>query len=342
MARDGLGATPSMRSAAVIRLAREQCQREAPEVLALFAAMTVLSLLLYFVDATLGTAYVATNLATLAAYAGAAVVIRTGAVPSAWAPPAAAAAFTVSVAVLALQYPIIGVATFAASVLIMSIVGAIVLTWPSFLVAGAIMVALMVGPAIEAQRQDGVNWLGIQLSALFVSSVLLYVRRRALVKLAAAQDTIEHLAAHDPLTGLLNRRGLDLSLPLLASVAARESLPVFAVFVDISGLKRANDEHGHLVGDLVIQRTAAAVGAVSRDGDLVCRWGGDEFLIVGIGDHPDAVQLRGRIVAAIDMTGLEGRWVPDVGVGASSGLDRDLDALVHAADEAMYRGRGRA
>jgi hypothetical protein len=94
-----------------------------------------------------------------------------------------------------------------------------------------------------------------------------------------------------------------------------------------------------VAGDLVLQRTAEAARAASRGGDLVVRWGGDEFLIVGIGAEPDAAQIEERIAAAIDRTGLVGVWDGTVHIGAASSADWPIDELVEAADTEMYRRR---
>lgn len=303
----------------VLALAYDQCRIESPEVMFVFAAMAGLSTLsLVLVDQSLGWEYAVANAITFLAYAIAAIVVMRRRVPPAWAPSITAVAFALAVLVMAWEYPLIGAGALGGSVLLLAIYGAIVLTWPPFLIAGAVMMVAMAPRALAEQEQTGISWLGIQGSALFVSAVLLWVRRRALLRLATANETIEHLATHDQLTGLLNRHGLETALPLLTGMARRDGQPIFTVFVDVTGLKGVNDTHGHLAGDAVIKATARAVAAVSRDADLVSRWGGDEFLVVGIGEAPDASVLRDRILAVIDVTEIDGWWVPGVGVGAAS------------------------
>lgn len=324
----------------VLVLAYEQCGREGPEVMFVFSAVAALSTAsLVILDQGLGWRFGLANLLAVAAWLAGAAVIRWRLVGARWYPSVTAAAFVLAVLVMVWEYPIIEVAALASSLVLMSTYGAVVLTWPPFAVGGAVMLLAMVPPAMAENSVTDVDWIGIQASALFVSAVLLWVRRRALVRLALAKDTIEHLATHDQLTGLLNRHGLETALPLLTGMARRDGQHIFTVFVDISGLKVVNDSHGHLAGDAVISATARAVSAVSREADLVTRWGGDEFLIVGIGDAPDARLLSSRILSAIDVAEVEGWWVPGVGVGAAGRPDADLDELVHEADAAMYRGR---
>jgi diguanylate cyclase (GGDEF)-like protein len=116
---------------------------------------------------------------------------------------------------------------------------------------------------------------------------------------------------------------------------------MFAVFADVNGLKAVNDSQGHEFGDLVIVRTAKALEAQLRDSDLLCRWGGDEFVILGVGEAPDSRELAARISRSIDVSGFEGRWTPDVHTGTASGTGHDIDALIARADAQMYEQRRR-
>lgn len=160
-----------------------------------------------------------------------------------------------------------------------------------------------------------------------------------MVALASANRMIEEMATRDALTGLLNRHGLREASPLLAALVERQHVPMFAVFVDVNGLKAVNDTHGHQVGDTVIVRTAQALETQLRESDLLCRWGGDEFVILGAGGAPDARELAERISSSIDVSGLEGCWTPDVHTGSASGPGHDVEALIGWADTAMYEQR---
>jgi diguanylate cyclase (GGDEF)-like protein len=111
------------------------------------------------------------------------------------------------------------------------------------------------------------------------------------------------------------------------------------VFVDVVGLKAVNDGFGHVVGDLVITRSAQAVRAASRDADLVARWGGDEFLIIGIGPEPDALEYAERIAANMDLSDLESAWHGRTSVGTAVGAHSELATVISAADAAMYSSR---
>lgn len=98
--------------------------------------------------------------------------------------------------------------------------------------------------------------------------------------------------ARDTLTGLLDRRGWDSEAPETFARARYESRPVALLMVDIDCFKLVNDEHGHLAGDIVLKAVAAVVQGRSRPGDVVCRYGGDEFLVLlPAADRDDALGL---------------------------------------------------
>jgi diguanylate cyclase (GGDEF)-like protein len=84
----------------------------------------------------------------------------------------------------------------------------------------------------------------------------------------------------DPLTGLYNRRYLDETLPRELARAAREGTPVTLIMVDLDNLKEINDNYGHTTGDQVLRQLGGLLSAHSRVGDIACRFGGDEFIIM--------------------------------------------------------------
>jgi len=126
-----------------------------------------------------------------------------------------------------------------------------------------------------------------------------FIRQRRDVALRAARIEADRVAvldreAHtDPLTGLLNRRGLQWALE-----NSKAQLKAVAI-LDIDGFKNINDRYGHGVGDEYLENTAKRlVNAVSAR-DLVCRWGGDEFLVVITGAVTDSFGIVERAVAQV-------------------------------------------
>jgi diguanylate cyclase (GGDEF)-like protein/PAS domain S-box-containing protein len=148
---------------------------------------------------------------------------------------------------------------------------------------------------------------------------------------------LRHRAAHDGLTGLLNRTGIEACL----GDALRESEgPVIVAFIDLDGFKAVNDEYGHGAGDTVLIAMAARLQEATRPSDHLGRYGGDEFVIVCPGASPNAEHaVRTRIEAVlsspIEIPG--GTWHPAVSVGLarSRGGER-ATALVQRADRSMY------
>jgi len=112
--------------------------------------------------------------------------------------------------------------------------------------------------------------------------------------------TLEQLAHHDPLTGILNRRGFELSFAIQQNRAGRTGQPLGLLLIDIDNFKPINDAHGHHAGDQVIMAVASRLTGLLRSYDICARWGGDEFLVL-LGDAgPDALQaVSAKIIAAM-------------------------------------------
>jgi diguanylate cyclase (GGDEF)-like protein len=117
------------------------------------------------------------------------------------------------------------------------------------------------------------------------------------------------------------------------------------VFVDVDLFKAINDEHGHSVGDELLSGIAQRLQDAVRDGDMVGRIGGDEFLVVcpEIGGPEEAMKLARRLAEAqrLDVRSAEGGLPVQVSIGVawSSGEGVDADALVAWADKAMYASK---
>jgi diguanylate cyclase (GGDEF)-like protein/PAS domain S-box-containing protein len=160
----------------------------------------------------------------------------------------------------------------------------------------------------------------------------------------ALEAKLEHQAFHEPLTGLPNRRHF--AQQLEAALSA-ELMPA-VIFLDLDGFKAVNDSLGHGAGDEVLKQVGARLRSGLRQGDLLARFGGDEFAIL-LTDLTDATVIAERLLSAIQNPFMvAGR---EVYIGASAGIaaarDRDLtvDMILRAADTALYKakrcGRGR-
>lgn len=316
--------------------------REAPRVLYLIVVIIVFFDIAYMlVGIEFGTSYLVSDGLQSAYMLITAVLIQRSVIPAKWAPAAFCAAVVVNNMAVSYQYTLVGISAVGVIYLFMASYGAIALMWRPFLISAAAMWIITAYVLLTHDPVNGPGWLITASTALAVSAVILVGRRQGALTLAQANRTIEAMATRDALTGLLNRHGLEESLPVLVGHANRNGQGLFAVFIDIAGLKAANDTHGHQLGDLVIVRTAQALVNQCRQTELVCRWGGDEFVVLGSGEEPDPDEFVARIVAAIDVDGLAGRWTPALSVGTSSarGDDLDVEALINASDSVMYARR---
>jgi diguanylate cyclase (GGDEF)-like protein/PAS domain S-box-containing protein len=151
---------------------------------------------------------------------------------------------------------------------------------------------------------------------------------------------LEFQAGHDSLTGLPNRRLLLQRLEDAVIRARRHGRRTTVLFCDLDGLKLVNDHYGHLVGDAVLQETAARLVEQTRTRDTVARLGGDEFVIlVEDLDEEDADRLCIRIRASFDMP-LDATGVPlgiSIGRETITATSPDSLGVLRLADEAMYR-----
>ncbi len=154
------------------------------------------------------------------------------------------------------------------------------------------------------------------------------------------QQHLSHLATEDPLTRLLNRRGLEDAVQISLAQAARRGEPTSAIMLDIDHFKQVNDSFGQDYGDRVIQQVAGILKRTCRISDVVARAGGEEFLLVLPGTELDQARtLAERVRCAIGDHALlvDGQRIPitvSIGVASTSG-EVDLDELFRDADRAM-------
>jgi diguanylate cyclase (GGDEF)-like protein/PAS domain S-box-containing protein len=165
----------------------------------------------------------------------------------------------------------------------------------------------------------------------------------------AAQARIHHLAHHDVLTGLPNRLAFMERLAHQLERARAGGAAVALLFIDLDHFKRVNDSLGHLVGDTLLQTVAARISACVRAGDLVARFGGDEFIVLlsDVG-RDDVAQVALKLLNAVEVpVDAEGRAIsvtPSVGIAMFPGDGDTPTELIKHADTAMYiaKARGRA
>lgn len=163
---------------------------------------------------------------------------------------------------------------------------------------------------------------------------------------------LEKLAMVDHLTQLANRRFLDMKLKEMLALTHSANIPVGVMLYDVDHFKNFNDEHGHDVGDLVLQMVAKTLSTAARAPDVVGRWGGEEFLQITPNIDQEALMaVAERNCALIEQSKLTIRENAPLHVTASIGLTvaqpgDTPQSLLKRADQALYqskqKGRNRA
>lgn len=160
------------------------------------------------------------------------------------------------------------------------------------------------------------------------------------VHVEEALHETERLAHQDALTGLLNRRGLEIEGRRLVTSAVKEMNSLTVVMLDCDQFKRINDDHGHPAGDEALRFLAQTLRENTRSSDIVSRLGGDEFVIVlSDTDEEEARAIMRRTEDAFERGMAERGLGTSLSVGLASLTPEihDLRALVAKADDAMYR-----
>jgi diguanylate cyclase (GGDEF)-like protein/PAS domain S-box-containing protein len=157
---------------------------------------------------------------------------------------------------------------------------------------------------------------------------------------------LEHLAIHDPLTGLYNRGELERRLQDEMQRAERYHRPLSLFMLDIDWFKHINDSYGHMAGDEVLRSLAELLMVEVRTQDYVSRYGGEEFVIILPETTPDeAVELANRLCEEVAgcrfcINGYRELTVTvSIGVAGYPAHGECLESLLEAADQAMYKAK---
>lgn len=167
--------------------------------------------------------------------------------------------------------------------------------------------------------------------------------RRQMTELNASRDAMAHLAHHDALTGLPNRRMFEQRLAQALELSRRSGRSCALLFVDLDDFKAINDQSGHAMGDLVLQAVARTITGAVRQSDTVARLAGDEFTVLceNVDSEEAALQVAAKLEQAFD-TPQQIEGAP-LSVRVSIGLSlfprdaQDAQTLLASADAAMYR-----
>jgi diguanylate cyclase (GGDEF)-like protein/PAS domain S-box-containing protein len=156
---------------------------------------------------------------------------------------------------------------------------------------------------------------------------------------------IEHLAYHDPLTGLPNRYALNAHLAQSLADSRRNGTQLAVMFIDLDRFKNINDSLGHDIGDQLLVAVARRIRGALRESDTVARLGGDEFVVVvpGIVGPEDAARVAEKIVvevgAPLVLAGHTLHTSPSIGIGMFPTDGGGVQTLMKNADAAMYHAK---
>jgi len=173
------------------------------------------------------------------------------------------------------------------------------------------------------------------------------LRRKAEAQLFEKQQHLDHLAHHDPLTGLPNRLFLAAHLPGAIEEARRTSSIMAVLFLDLDRFKHINDSRGHETGDKLLKEVAQRIRSTMRTEDVVVRMGGDEFIVVmkTVKGSDQVNEAAGRINEALCApVSIDGRSIVttvSIGVSMFPRDGADMGELLRHSDTAMYQAKDR-
>jgi diguanylate cyclase (GGDEF)-like protein len=234
--------------------------------------------------------------------------------------------------------------------LILIAAGVVIRSWRVLLELsiGALVTWAVTTALIQAPHFSPEEWTSTWLITVAIAFSANHVARTERGVEHTVRRAAQSISWRDTLTGLANRRGFTGQAALVASLAERRREPIWCAFLDVDHFKSVNDLLGHDAGDEVLVAVATALRLISRSADLPCRWGGDEFLLLGSGEPPDEPDMEDRIAQQLSQLDHDilRLWKPAVTVGVASGLeqleaDGSIGELITAADHRMYERRER-
>ncbi len=183
----------------------------------------------------------------------------------------------------------------------------------------------------------------VEIAMLFDAILLAFALADQFRILQKEKLMAERLANIDHLTGMYNRRGFHDRIRPLWDTGLRNQHHMSIILLDLDRFKKVNDQHGHMTGDRTLQHTASLLGANARTGDILARWGGEEFILflpeTTLGEATGMAERLRRILARMDTTIKGMTLTASFGVAHTSSPHLSIEALFQQADRHLYRAK---
>ncbi|MFC2083006.1 diguanylate cyclase [Candidatus Bipolaricaulota bacterium] len=161
-------------------------------------------------------------------------------------------------------------------------------------------------------------------------------------RIGLLQEAVREQAIHDALTGLFNRRYLEETLPRELASAKRRGASMAVILLDVDRFKSINDTYGHQAGDQTLKELSSLLDHCTREGDIACRYGGDEFVLVlpdtTLADAIDKAEALRKECSMIDQKGFP-KVTISLGVACSPDHGNEGGQILLVADRALYRAK---
>jgi diguanylate cyclase (GGDEF)-like protein len=193
-------------------------------------------------------------------------------------------------------------------------------------------------PVTRAELKDG--------DKIFLGGTILKFMIQDEVE-SASGEMVDRLMFQDDLTGLVVKRRFYNELELRILAANVQTSPLSVLMMDMDGLKKVNDTHGHLMGAFIISESGKLIGELCNQNGQACRYGGDEFIAYSLGSPKAQALDLGELIRrtirehAFVKDGVSSHMSISIGVSTLPEDGKTLEVLVRAADEALYRAKAK-
>jgi diguanylate cyclase (GGDEF)-like protein len=156
------------------------------------------------------------------------------------------------------------------------------------------------------------------------------------------QNELKRIAYLDELTGVCNRRQLEITAMNVLSPDSQSNWPIALIYLDLNAFKPINDTYGHEAGDVVLSHVARCLQTSVRSDDLVVRWGGDEFVVLLLRANREVAnnasnRIRSHLQKPVEFQGNLLQVGASIGIACFPQDGKTLRDLLHSADQEMYQ-----